>query len=60
MKMRRWREIDFLAKQIAIRSGCVTLVVSWRPSYSKFEIIQLQEEELAAKFNVSRKMLYIL
>jgi len=29
LHMRRWREIDFLAKQIAIRFGCVTLVVSW-------------------------------
>jgi len=27
LKMCRWREIDFLAKQIAIRFGCVALVV---------------------------------
>jgi len=27
--MRRWREIEFIAKQIAIRFCCVTLVVSW-------------------------------
>jgi len=29
LKMRRWREIDFLAKQIAIRFGWVTIAVSW-------------------------------
>ena len=29
LEMRFWREINFLAKQSAIRCGCVTFVVSW-------------------------------
>ena len=43
--MRRWREIDFPAKYVAIRPGSITFVVSccWNVDMCKFESSQSYE-----------------